>query len=95
MHAARGMARGDAEGAGGEGVAFNRVRWHCRRGLLELDLVLGRFLEHEWPGLTAQERDAFVRLLELPDNDLWDIASARRDVDDPQAASVVARLRAA
>jgi succinate dehydrogenase flavin-adding protein (antitoxin of CptAB toxin-antitoxin module) len=95
MHAARGMARGNGEDAGGGGVAFNRVRWHCRRGLLELDLVLGRFLERDWPALSAQERDAFVRLLELADNDLWDIVSARRDMDDPLAASVVARLRAA
>jgi succinate dehydrogenase flavin-adding protein (antitoxin of CptAB toxin-antitoxin module) len=95
MDAARGLARDDGEGDGDERVAFDRVRWHCRRGLLELDLVLGRFLERDWPLLTTAERQAFVRLLELPDNDLWDVASARRDMSDPALAPVVAKLRAA
>jgi succinate dehydrogenase flavin-adding protein (antitoxin of CptAB toxin-antitoxin module) len=76
-------------------VALDRVRWHCRRGLLELDLVLGRFLECHWPQLTAQQRDAFVRLLELPDGDLWDLASGRTECHDPRAAQVVERLREA
>ncbi len=76
-------------------VALDRVRWHCRRGLLELDLVLGRFLDRHWPQLTAQQCDAFVRLLELPDGELWDLASGRAECHDPRAAQVVARLREA
>ena len=75
-------------------TAPDRVRWHCRRGLLELDLVLGRFLERDWPALDAVQRAAFVALLALPDNDLWDLASGRRDDFPPDAAPVVARLRA-
>ncbi len=56
---------------------LDRIRWRCRRGLLELDIVLGRFLEHSSTQLSARERDAFKALLELSDNDLWDLVSGR------------------
>lgn len=52
---------------------IERIRWRCRRGLLELDIVLGRFVQHHYAGLTPEERDAFDRLLEVPDNPLWDM----------------------
>lgn len=44
-----------------------RLRWQCRRGLLELDLLLSRFLEERYPGLTATQQGEFRRLLEYPD----------------------------
>jgi len=50
---------------------LNRLRWHCRRGMLELDLVLARFLEENYAGLTAQQRQEFENLLELEDHELW------------------------
>ncbi len=46
---------------------FARLRWRCRRGLLELDLILGTFLEQQYPLLPADEQVAFERLLALPD----------------------------
>lgn len=50
---------------------LNRLRWHCRRGMLELDLVLERFLEENYAGLTVQQRQEFETLLELEDHELW------------------------
>lgn len=50
---------------------LNRLRWHCRRGMLELDLVLARFLEENYAGLTARQRQEFETLLELEDHELW------------------------
>jgi antitoxin CptB len=72
-------------------VARNRLYWKCRRGLLELDLVLQRFLA------TAEERDllCLASLLELPDNDLWDIIAGRSDRYERRFEETVARLRAA
>jgi antitoxin CptB len=49
---------------------LRRLRWQCRRGLLELDLLFGHFLEQHYSALNATERDAFQRLLELPDQTL-------------------------
>ena len=57
----------------------DRVRWHCRRGLLELDLVLQDFLEHCYEGLDGEERRCFVELLDQPDNDLLDLAMGRSE----------------
>jgi antitoxin CptB len=70
-------------------VAREKLRWKCRRGLLELDLVLDRYLERN-PGDPALER-----LLDLPDNDLWDIVAGRSEAYDPGLNEIVARLRAA
>jgi antitoxin CptB len=49
---------------------LRRLRWQCRRGLLELDLLFVRFLEQHYSALNATELDAFQRLLEQPDQTL-------------------------
>ena len=77
-----------------DAIAKNRLRWNCRRGLLELDLVLERFLA----GTVPLEKSAVERLneiLEFPDNDLWDIVIGRSDRYEPHLNDIVARLRAA
>jgi len=69
-------------------AARDRLKWKCRRGLLELDLVLERYLR-QYP------QDAELDpLLELPDNDLWDIVSGRSERYDGSLRGIVARLRA-
>ena len=50
-----------------------RLAWRCRRGLLELDLVLQRFVALEFTNLSRQELSALDALLALPDNDFWDL----------------------
>ncbi len=50
-----------------------RLVWRCRRGLLELDLVLQRFVALELINLSRQELSALDALLALPDNDFWDL----------------------
>ena len=46
------------------------MRWRCRRGLKELDLLLGGWMERRWSQADAGERACFARLLELPDPEL-------------------------
>jgi antitoxin CptB len=72
-------------------LAQSRLKWKCRRGLLELDLVLHDFVEKRF-----QEKDlnALNDLLDLEDNDLWDIVSGRSDRYDARHGGIVARLRA-
>jgi succinate dehydrogenase flavin-adding protein (antitoxin of CptAB toxin-antitoxin module) len=72
---------------------LDRIRWHCRRGLLELDLVLKRFVDHHYAGLSAEQKRAFEALLEEADNDLLDLAMGRAEVRDPVAQQVVEILR--
>jgi antitoxin CptB len=69
-------------------AARERLKWKCRRGLLELDLVLEGYLR-------KNPSDAeLVALLDLPDNDLWDIVSGRSERYDGKFRDIVARLRA-
>jgi len=71
-----------------ERAARDRLKWKCRRGLLELDLVLQRYLQHH------PDDAELEALLDLPDNDLWDIVSGRSDRFDADLRGIVARLRA-
>lgn len=52
---------------------LGRLNWRCRRGMLELDLVLKRFLEENYAKLTAQQQLEFDTLLDLPDQELWSL----------------------
>ena len=74
-----------------DAVSQNRLKWKCRRGLLELDLVFQEFVERH---LKEKDVKAFNELLELEDNDLWDIVSGRSDRYDARHGGIVARLRA-
>lgn len=48
-------------------IDYNRLRWQCRRGMLELDLLLGEFLHTRYSSLDAELQRDFQRLLEQPD----------------------------
>lgn len=50
---------------------INRLRWKCRRGTLELDLLLQQFLERDYAQLNVPAQHAFETLLEAGDEDLW------------------------
>jgi len=76
-----------------EAVEYRRLQWQCRRGLLENDLVLERFLELYGPGLGGERLRAFRRLLQCSDDDLRDLVTGRAESDDPAMSDVVALLR--
>ncbi|MGE5522480.1 MAG: succinate dehydrogenase assembly factor 2 [Rhodospirillaceae bacterium] len=72
----------------------DRIRWHCRRGLLELDLVLARFVDEHLEKLDPTGIAAFKDLLNYPDNDLLDLVMGRAElVDEGVCAPVLALLR--
>ena len=70
-----------------------RVRWRSRRGLLENDLVLSRFLDARGATLSEGEVARLDRLLDLSDNDLWDLIAGRVEPDDPALVPIVTALR--
>jgi antitoxin CptB len=72
-----------------------RLAWRCRRGMLENDLVLSRFLAQRGGTLTGDEVAALSHLLDLSDNELWDIISGQAEPHDRALAPLVAQLRAA
>jgi antitoxin CptB len=72
---------------------MGRLRWHCRRALLELDIVFQRFWEQQGAGLDEETEAAFERLLEFEDHDLWELISGRAETNDPQLNGMIEHLR--
>jgi antitoxin CptB len=56
-----------------------RLRWRSRRGLLENDIIVTRYLDRHEASLTVDDVLALEALLELPDNELLDLLLARKD----------------
>jgi len=72
---------------------LKRLRWRCRRGLLENDLVLERFLDLYGSRLSDKQVNAFGRLLDFGDKELWDLVVRRSVPGDPDLVEVVELLR--
>lgn len=51
------------------------IAWACRRGMLELDIVLGRFFDQRYAELEPEQRALFAEALTLSDQDLWQLIS--------------------
>jgi len=70
-----------------------RLRWRCRRGMRELDVVLVRYLERDWPTAMPADRAAFSALLERQDPEVNALVFGRMDPQDEALARVLECLR--
>ena len=70
-----------------------RICWRCRRGLLENDLILARFLDAKGTNLTEECAAMLDRLLDLADNDLWELIVGRAEPADARLRPLVEELR--
>ena len=74
--------------------ALSKLRWRCRRGLLENDLFIERFFARHQATLTESQAQGLLALMDLGDNDLLDLLLARKEPDGELArAEVVQVLR--
>lgn len=82
-----------------DAAALSKLRWRCRRGLLENDLFIERFFARHESGLTVGQAEALGILMDLSDNDLLDLLLGRKNPEGPLARSdvtqVLGMLRAA
>jgi len=90
----KGAAAGSEMPAEAADAALNRLRWRCRRGMRELDMVLERFLLRDYPQLDAPARAAFSALLEAADPMLYDWLLGRAAAPSEDQAAIVTRLQA-
>ncbi|MGB2832049.1 MAG: succinate dehydrogenase assembly factor 2 [Methylotenera sp.] len=71
-----------------------RLTWRCRRGMLELDIVLQRFVQEEFNVLNLNELRVFDAMLELPDNDFWDLINGTKESqEDEQMAAMITKIK--
>ena len=75
-------------------MSLPRLRWQCRRGMLELDELLSRFLDCGYAELSAAEQRDFVALLDTPDPELSDWFMARSQPPEPHQRSLIAQILA-
>lgn len=72
---------------------FSRLRWRCRRGMKELDLVLVRFLEHRYCVAPESEQAAFRQVLEMQDPEILAYLTGRTELPPGALGRVVEAIR--
>lgn len=75
-------------------AALERIRWRCRRGLLELDIVFERFIP-QYINLNSQQQLEFDKLLDLPDTELWNKISGKVQGVDTAQRTLLAIINSA
>lgn len=71
-----------------------KLKWHCRRGTLELDLLLGNYLENAYTLADAHEQQTFLQLLRLEDTELQPYLMGDRLPEVNALAALVKKIRA-
>lgn len=66
--------------------ALSKLRWRCRRGLLENDILIARFFDRFGSQLTTTQGDALSDLMGLSDNDLLDVQLGRKSLGQVDAS---------
>lgn len=74
---------------------LSQLRWRCRRGMLELDLLLNTFLDKEYASLDVDKSQLFETLLDYPDQVLFDLLMDKMPASDDDIAKLVKRIREA
>ena len=79
---------------------LSKLRWRCRRGLLENDLFVERFFRRFEATITTRQASGLKALMDLSDNDLLDLLLRRKEPQDlaelsdsPEARSVLEQMR--
>ncbi|RBW50595.1 succinate dehydrogenase assembly factor 2 [Marinobacter sp. F3R11] len=68
---------------------FNRLWWHSRRGMLELDVLLIPFLEEAYRDLDKEDQERYKKLLTCEDTDMFEWFMQRGQPDDPDLRRIV------
>jgi antitoxin CptB len=73
---------------------FKRICWACRRGMLELDLVLEPYVQQRLRTLGDEDQQRFINLLESEDTELFSWFLGRELPEDPELAKIVLDINA-
>ena len=86
-----------ADGQPVDAESLNRLKWRCRRGLLENDLFIQRFFRRHEARLTQDQAEGLEALMDLSDNDLLDLLLGRdtrtAEIGSGRAKEVLALMR--
>ncbi len=71
----------------------NQLRWACRRGLLELDLLLKSYMDQVYEQLTDQEKRKFLTMLDMQDQEMLEMLMGKTNPNDKELAELLTRIR--
>jgi len=71
----------------------SRLRWACRRGMLELDVLLGNFLEEAYSEASSEDQKKFVNLLDCNDQELFMWLTGKETPSQPEFVDIVGKIR--
>ncbi len=71
----------------------NQLRWACRRGLLELDLLLNSYLDNVYDLLTDDEKRQFIGLLDMQDQEMYEMLTGKTSPNDKELSELLERIR--
>lgn len=71
----------------------SRLRWRCRRGMLELDLILRDFLDRGYNHLNMQQKNLLDQMLDYPDQLLFDLFLGHMNSSDKEISQLVTYIR--
>lgn len=74
-------------------MSMSKLRWRCRRGMLELDILLSNFVEMEYNLLSQEEIALFSTLLDYPDQTLFDLLLGKTETSDAMITEIVNKIK--
>lgn len=69
------------------------LRWRCRRGMLELDILFNQFLDSQYVSISNTEKNTFDQMLDYPDQLLFDLLLGHQISSDPYVSHLIKRIR--
>jgi antitoxin CptB len=74
-------------------IPISKLRWQCRRGMLELDVLLEKFLDEQYAQLSPAEQQLFVKLLTYPDTELFAWLMGSAQPADKDLLAIIRRIQ--
>jgi antitoxin CptB len=72
---------------------YSELKWRCRRGMLELDILLNSYLDKNYSTMSAQQAETFSVVLDYPDQVLFDLLLGNMQSSDARINRLVSEIR--
>jgi antitoxin CptB len=72
---------------------IEKIKWKCRRGTKELDLLLGKFFDQFFMDSDNKKKEAFVRLIDMQDPEIYDLLIGKKKAQNSDIESVIKLIR--
>ena len=72
---------------------YSELKWRCRRGMLELDILLNSYLDKNYNTMSKQQGDIFSEVLDYPDQVLFDLLLGNMQSSDARVNKLVSEIQ--